>query len=203
MPDSSSRQRLAQHLTLALHLSVHTVLNILAGARYMSRGDVGRARTRPVHRDLAAMLGYYVRAAVRHRACFPTDTDRRGRPNAHQRPLPRDLVDRRRHLATGLLRALGDSQQAVQSALTRHWSATGHGVPHRLLEHYLAHQLADRGPVGVDAYPWVCDVGGTWVATPRPVRHADAHERRLEAAPSPRPRQRRARIADLAVHRRD
>jgi hypothetical protein len=41
-------------------------------------------------------------------------------------------------------------------------------------------------------YAWACNVGGTWIATPRSVRrylrHANAHERMLASAGSRQPR---------------
>jgi hypothetical protein len=44
----------------------------------------------------------------------------------------------------------------------------------------------------VDVFAWVCNVDGTWIATPAPVRrylrHADAHEQMLRAVGPRQPR---------------
>jgi hypothetical protein len=94
-----------------------------------------------------------------------------------------------------LLDALGNSPDAVRAGLTRHWQIAGDERPYGLVEDYLGARLVHRdrhAAACIDVYAWVCNVGGTWIATPRPVRrylrHARAHERLLGSGCSRQPR---------------
>ncbi|HZM82163.1 MAG TPA: hypothetical protein VFC19_41115, partial [Candidatus Limnocylindrales bacterium] len=100
----------------------------------------------------------------------------------------RELADRRRRLVTMLLHALGDTADAVEASLTRHWQIAGGDIPFGLIEEYLATRLRHRDPhalIYVDAFAWTCCIGGTWVATPAAVRgylrRAYAHEQMLRS----------------------
>src|SRR5262249_38158116 len=115
-------------------------------------------------------------------------------------------ADRRRRHVMMLLAALGDNPDAVRASLTRHWQLAGDEWPGLLVEDYLAARLAHRDPLAaayVDVYAWACNVGGTWIATPRPVRRplppAGAHERMLAPAGSRQPRRGVRAVPDRGI----
>ena len=186
-------------------LAAHLVLYIGSGIRF-SVGYERRQRHTPwrhsetsVLRRLAVPVRYFVATAVDPRTFFTCDGDDLGRQRKDldqvARRQRRTLADLRRRHAGMLLRALGDSADDVEAALTRDWQIYGGEEVFDLLHDYLYIRMRQRDPmVGwlIHIDRWVSDVGGVWVATPAPVRYylrrRYKHEKRLEAAYTRHPR---------------
>jgi hypothetical protein len=190
MPIRPRVRRLSRDLNLAVHLAIHTAGCITAGAVHVWRDRHHPHRGGNLRRELARMVRHYLASAVDGRDFFPVDGDREGRrPSQLPRQARRDRresADRRRRQVMMLLDALGTSPDAVRDSLGRHWQIVGDERPYGLVEDYLATRLVHRdrhAVVCIDVYTWVCNVGGTWITAPRPVRrylrHAPAHERLL------------------------
>jgi hypothetical protein len=191
MPIRGRLRRIIRDLNLAAHLAVHTADCIIASTRHVWRERHRRPGT--IRHELAKILRCYVGCAVDGRDSFTVDGDFTGRlPSqlpAQTRRQRRALADRRRRCVTVLLRARGDTPDAVQASLTRHWQIVGEDGPCGLIDDYLASRLVDRDRhslLYVEVYAWVCNVGGTWIATPaavrRYLRRAGAYERMFAAA---------------------
>jgi hypothetical protein len=183
--------------TAICYLAVQTTSDIVSGARYEWRHH-NRKALPVLLRRLARMVRYYLAYAVDPRTLFPGDGDtgrRRKDLDPAARRHRRALGDLRRRHAGMLLRALGDTADAVEAALTRHWQIYGNEYPFELIEDYLVIRMRWRdSPVlyPIRVFAWASDIGGVWVPTPAPVRRylrrAIQHERRLEAAYTPCPR---------------
>lgn len=193
-------RRIIRDLNLAIHVAIHTAECIIVAALHTWRRRHEGTPPVALRRELAKIIRYYTAVAIDGRDFFPVDGDHHGRRpsqlSAQVRRQRREFADRRRRYVTVLLGALGDTPDAVQAALTRHWQiareVSGYGM---LAEGYLASRLAHHDPHAlpyVDVYAWVCDVGGTWIATPRAVRRylrrAYPYERMLDTAGAHQPR---------------
>jgi hypothetical protein len=185
--------------TTSCYLAVQTASDIGSGTRYERRRHHDRTAVPLLLRRLVTMVGYYLGCAFDPRTFLPSDGDDKGRrrkdldPAARRRR--RALADLRRRHASMLLHALGDTAEAVEAALTRHWQIYGDEYPLELIEDYLVLRMRWRdNPVRhqIDVHAWACDISGVWVPTPAPVRHylrrAREHEERLAVAYTPYPR---------------
>lgn len=191
MHTRQSLSRTLRNLTLTLHLTVDTVLSVIASTRFDWRQAPASHRLQNVCRKLPRTLSYYVSWAVDPRDFFAVDGDHCGRRRIRLNPAAqkqrRNLSDLRRRRIGVLLRALGDTPQQVQASLTRHWLIDGADHPFELIEDYLSARLRHRDPHALNnrgIFYWVCNFGGTWVALPAPVRRymadAGAHLNMLE-----------------------
>lgn len=197
------------HIPPMLTAIVRTVINGCAVA-LQTASDVllaTRSECRRHHwTQLPALLSrltqlsrHALAAAVDPRTFFPEDGDTNGRlhkdlDQAARRRRRAPAALRRRH-AGMLLHALGDTADAVEATLTRHWQIYADEYAMPLLEDYLATRLRWRDPAAatqIDVFAWASNISGVWVATPAPVRRylrrATQHERQLRAAYTRNPR---------------
>ena len=195
--------RIIRDLNLAIHVAIHTIECI-----------IGSATRRPWEpRKLPTIIRYYIIGAIDNPDFFSIDDDPRYGHRPSQLPKQvrrqrRELADLRGRYVTVLLRALGDTPEAVQASLTRHWQISRGDAWRMLVEDYLDGRLVHRDPhvpSYVHVYPWACEVGGTWIATPRPIRrylrHSHRYEQLLNAVVGNQPR-RGVRVVPDSVQNR-
>jgi len=189
-------RRMIRDLSLAVHMAIHIAVSVSASAKRDWRDG---------HRylALAKLQGKLIRwlwsESVVRFDWFPVDGDEEGRRHSRltpdQRRQRRQLARARRLHVTELLAALGDTAEQVEQSLTAHWLTDGEcgelwrGDP---VTHYLADCLRSRDGhalILLEVHDWAIQAGGTWVATPKPVRQylarrGYAHWKELEIQPS-------------------
>lgn len=207
----SSLRRIIRNLNLALHLTIETTLSVIASLRIEWRKAAAGSRLSTVVSKLPRIVSYYVGWAVDPHDYFAIDGDGKGRRRSRLNPAEkrqrRNLSDRRRRRVDVLLRALGGTPQQVQANLTRQWLIGRADHSCGLVEDYLSARLRHSDPHGMRdllVFRWVCNVGGTWVATPAPLRRylagTEAHRRTLESS-SHLPRRGPRTLTDAAGER--
>lgn len=179
-----------RRLRTAWHVLVHTLTCIAAGAACAWRCVPWGAK----HTYLARVVLGAVADALNPREHLDTDTDtdcdgqRRRDLNRAARRRRRTQHNQRRREVEKLLRGMGGTPYQVAAALARHALYTHiHRLqdPFEPPESYLAVRLRTRDPRACHELmvaPWATRAGGTWVATPAPVRAYLHNVRRFTAA---------------------